>query len=423
MFTSFSTALSGLNAASTGIDIVGNNLANLDTTGFKGSSASFHDMVTETLGGGYGAAQAGFGVGPVLSIRQFTQGSVQNSSGLLDAAIQGDGFFVVHDTSSGATQYTRAGDFHLDASGFLTTSTGQHVQGWTANNGAVTAGGAVGDIQVSPGQLSPPTATTKMSLNMNLDAGAVAGQTNGTFSAPVQVIDSLGNPLVLTVTFTKTDKPLEWNYQVSIPGDATTAGKAGEPTNLLDTPGTMTFDAGGNLTAPAAADGAVPITIKGLADKAADLSINWNLYDSTGQPTVTQFAQASALSGNTQDGSTPAQLTHVGLGDGGAVLAEYSNGTKKLVGQLAMASVLNPDSLTAVGDNNYELSSLSALPVIGAANTAGRGQIVANSLEGSTVDMATEFTKLIQFQRAYQANGKVVTTVDQLSQDTLSLKQ
>lgn len=426
MFTSFSTALSALNADSTAIDVVGNNLANLNTTGYKESVVSFQDLVSQSLGAGLGETQVGFGVASPLTTKQFSQGALQASTGDLDAAIQGDGFFMVRDPSTNATLYTRAGDFQVDANGNLLTSTGQNVQGWTLANGVLNTNGAVSNIQIPVGQLRQAVPTTNMSLSANLNAAAVAGVKTGatqdSFSTPIQVVDSLGNPIVLTATFTKdATTPLQWNYQITVPGDTTTAGKAGTPTELLSPAGVLTFDSSGKLVTPAAADGSIPVKITGLADSAADMNINFNLYGSDGSPTITQFSQASATSANSQDGIPSAQITSVGMGDGGQVMAQYSNGTQQVVAQLAVASIRNPGSLIAIGQNNYEASQQTAQAAVGTANTGGRGDIKGAELEASTVDIAAEFTNLIVLQRAYQANGKVITTGDQLSQDTINL--
>lgn len=423
MFTSFSTALSALDATSTAIDVVGNNLANLNTTGYKDSVVSFHDLVTQSLGAGLGETQVGFGVAPPLTIRQFTQGAVQAASGPLDAAIQGDGFFVVNDPSTNSTLYTRDGDFQVDANGDLLTSTGQAVQGWTLTDGVLDTNTAISNIKIPVGSLRSPVATTTCSIGANLDASATAGATNGTFSTTIPVTDSLGNPLNLTVTFTKDPTTaLQWQYQVTIPSDAI-GGTAGTTTDLLTTPGTITFDATGKMLSPASTDGPVAINITGLADNAAPLNINWSLYGTSGQPLITQYSQTSATSSTSADGVPAAQLVTVALADGGQVMAQYSNGTQQEVAQVALASIRNPESLVAVGQNNYQASANTALPAVGVANTGGRGQILGGSLEASTVDIAQEFTDLIVLQRAYEANSKVVTTVDQLSQDTINLKQ
>jgi flagellar hook protein FlgE len=163
------------------------------------------------------------------------------------------------------------------------------------------------------------------------------------------------------------------------------------------------------------------INIPGLADGASDMNVTWNLFNG-GTPDVTQFAAVSATSGVSQNGSAAANLVSVGLANGGQVLASYSNGQQVAVGQMAMATIRNPESLVAVGDNDYATGADSALPAIGLPGTGGRGLVLGGSVEASTVDIATEFTNLIIFQRGYEANAKVITTVDQLSQDTINLK-
>ncbi len=420
MFTSFSTALTGLAAAEVGVDVVGNNLANLNTTGYKASTVSFYDLVAESLGLGSGGS-VGLGTGKPRTVTDFTQGAIQSTSGALDAAIQGDGFFIVKD-SSGTLNYTRAGNFQVDASGNLVTATGEKVEGWTQTGGVLNTNGAISDITIPSGTLRAPVATANMSLNLNLDASATVGQPNGSFSTPIQVVDSLGTTHTLTVTFTKSGANA-WDYAVSIPGDDVTGGTAGTPFPISGASGTLTFDSNGVLSDPPLATGSVPVAITGLTDGAADLSVNWALYGGDGTSTVTQYAQASAISSNTQDGLAAAQLTHVSLSDGGQVVAQFSNGQQVTVAQLALASIRNPDSLVAVGDNNFQIGPQTAAPAIGTPETGGRGKVLGGALESSTVDIAREFTNLILMQRGYEANAKVITATDQLTQDTINLKQ
>jgi flagellar hook protein FlgE len=420
MFTSFSTALSALNADSTAIDVVGNNLANLNSTGFKASTVLFQDLVTQSLGAGLGQTQVGFGTGLPLTQREFTQGAIQTTAGVLDSAIQGDGFFVVQD-SSGNTLYTRNGAFQTDNSGYLMTDTGDYVQGWTTLNadGTVNTNGPISNIVVPVGTLNPPTVTTTMSADLNLDSSSAIG-TSSEFSMPITVYDSLGNSHVLTLNFEKTAANT-WTYQVTIPGADVSAGTAGTPYDLTGAAaGTLTFGPNGDLATPTSG---TPLTfsIPGLTDGASDMSVTWNLYNSDGSATITQFGQASASSASSQNGSPAAVLDQVGIGDGGTVLAQYSDGNQVVVGQIALASIRNPDSLIAVGDNNFQLSALTATPAVGMPSTGGRGTIEGGSLEASNVDIATEFTNLIVYQRAYEANAHVVTTADQLSQDTINL--
>jgi flagellar hook protein FlgE len=398
MFTSFSTALSALGAHSTAIDVVGNNLANLNTPGFKASVVSFYDLVTQSLGAGLGETQVGFGVARPLTLRQFSQGAIQTSNGPLDAAIQGDGFLVLKNPAGG-TIYGR----------------GEKVQGWVGANGVVDSTGPVGDITIPVGTLRPASATQAISFDMNLNAAASAGPPADTFAGSIEVYDSLGVSHIVSVNFTKSVNPGEWAYSVSIPNSDVTAP-------VTPVTGTINFDTSGQLVNPPVTGPFPALAITGLASGAADMNITWNLYNGA-NPRLTQFAQTSAISAIGQDGNPAAQLIRVGLGDSGSVLAQYSNGEQVLVGQLAMASVRNPESLLSVGNNAYQLSGRSALPAIGLPGTGGRGTILGGAIENSTVDIAREFTNLIILQRGYQANSRVITTVDELSQETINLKR
>jgi flagellar hook protein FlgE len=416
-FTAFSTALSALSATSTAVDVVGNNLANLNTAAFKTSSVVFHDLVTQSMG--LGETQVGLGVARPLTMRQFAQGALQSSSGTLDAAIQGDGFFILKDTS-GSTLYTRAGNFHTDSSGNLLTATGEYVQGWTEAGGVVDTNGAIGNIVVPVGTVRPPKATTSFNFSLNLNSDGVVGNASGTFSTPVEVVDSLGTSHVLTVTFTKTAAN-EWGYEITIPGADVSAGTAGTPYSLAT--GSVTFDDTGVLSSPALSGGPVSFAVAGLNTGAADLSIDWSLYASDGTPKLTQYAQTSAVAAVSQNGLPASQLVKVGLSDGGQILAQYSNGEQRVVGQLALAAIRNSDSLMAVGNNTYQLTARTATPAVGLPGTGGRGKVLGSSLESSTVDIAQEFTNLIVLQRGYQANARVVTAVDEISQETISMKR
>jgi len=416
--SSFSIALSGLTADSAALDVVGNNLANLNTTGFKDNTVSFYDLLQQSVAGG--STQIGGGVSAPQTERLFTQGSIQLTGGNYDAAINGNGFFVVQDPS-GNTLYTRAGNFNLDARGNLVTATGQFVQGWSAQNGVVNTSGPIGTITIPSNALQTPSATKNMSLSVNLDAAGVVGQPSGTFSTPITVVDSLGVEHNLTVQFTET-APGNWTYNVEIPGADLTAGTPGTPSSVAT--GALTFDSNGNLTAPTA-PAQVPISITGLTDGASDMNVNWNMatLNGTGTPLITQYSAASAVSASNQDGVPASQVTHVSIANGGAITAQFSNGNQQVIGQLALASVSNPDSLIAVGQNNYESGANTATPVVGVPSTGTLGTVEGGALEASTVDIAKEFTSLIVYQNSYQANSKVILTLDQLTQALLQLKQ
>ena len=414
MFTAFSTALSALVAHSSAVDVVGNNLANLNTAGFKSSTVAFSELVAQVFTGGLGPTQVGLGVARPTTIRQFTQGAIQASSGPLDAAIQGDGFLVVKDPL-GRTLYTRGGSLQVDKSGILITATGERVQGWSIQGNTLSTIGPVGDIVVPVGNLKPAVATSTFSLDMNLNAAASAGPPADQFSTAIEVFDSLGMSHTVTATMTKSATPNQWDYSVSVPNSDVTAA-------FTPVTGSVTFDSAGKLITPASTGKMPVVAIKGLTSGAADMSMTWNLYDGSSNR-LTQYAQPSALSANSQDGSQAAQLVKVGLVDGGKVLAQYSNGQQTVVGQLGMVAVRNPESLISVGNNDFQVSAQTASPAIGVPGTGGRGNIIGGAVENSTVDIAKEFTNLIVYQRGYQANSKVITTVDELSQDTINLKR
>ena len=413
MNSAFSTALSGLNADSAAINVIGNDLANLNTTGYKANETDFSDLMSQSLGAADTAGQVGLGVATPIVVPQYTQGSIQTTGGPTDAAIQGNGFFVVQGQNN-QTLYTRDGSFEINASGQLVTATGQNVQGWSAVNGTVNPNGAVGNLSVPLGATVGATPTTTMNLALNLNSQVAAGASGATVTAPINVIDSQGDTHTLTVTYTKTATNT-WSYAVTVPPGDLTSGS----TTPVAT-GTLTFDANGNLTSPTAAQDPQVLKIPGLADGAADMSINWNLYQN-GKPTITQFAEASGVSGTTQNGFAAGQISNVALQNGGLLVATYSNGQQLTVGQIAMASIANPDSLQEVGDNNLAATAQTATPAVGAAGTGSLGTIEAGSLESSTVNIAQEFTNLLTFQRSYQADSRVITTADELAQETVNL--
>jgi flagellar hook protein FlgE len=387
--------------------VVGNNLANLNTTGYKTTDVDFQDLMSQSLGVGTNAAQVGMGVGPVGTVTSYTQGTLTTTNGPTDAAIQGNGFFVVQNAAN-QTLYTRDGSFQVNSAGNIVTATGENVQGWSAVNGAVNPSGAVGNLTVPLGSVVPAVASSTMGLTVNLNSSTAL---NGSYSAPIQVIDSQGTSHTLTVNFTKTASN-SWGYTVTIPAaDLAASGSTSIAT------GTMSFDSSGNLTAPTSP---VALTIAGLADGAADMNVAWNL-DSNSASTITQYAGTSSVGSTTQNGVAAGQILNVSLESGGLLVANYSNGQQTTVGQVALASIPNPESLTSVGNNELQASATTGSISVGAANTGGRGQIVAGALESSTVDMATEFTNLLTYERSYQAASRVITTSDQMVQDTENL--
>lgn len=395
MFTAFSTALTSLTANELGINAAGDNLANLNTTGYKNTVLDFRELVAQSSGG---TAQVGSGVAAPTARKVWTEGPIQSNTGPLTAAIQGDGFFVVQN-AAGEQLYTRDGNFKLDTQGTLVSQTGEQVVG---------VGGA---IQV-PSNALPPTPTTAMTMDLNLNASATTGTT---FSQPIQVVDSLGATHVLTVTFTKSAAANTWTYTAT--PDAGTATITG---------GTLTFNANGTLATPVPSAATPPVNdtigITGLPNGASNMSIGWDFYQTNNTTSrLTQNASTSASSAQFQDGYVAANLSGVSIGDGGFVVAAYDNGQSRNVGQLQIANFRNPDSLIDIGNNQFKTSAATSAPSAGVAGTGGRGTVTGNSLEGSNVDIATEFSNLIVFQRGYEAGTRVITTADQLTQDTINL--
>jgi flagellar hook protein FlgE len=411
LLTAFNTALSGLSADSTAVSVVGNNIANLNTTGFKASSVTFADVMSATLSAD-GSTQLGMGVKTPVTQKDFSQeGSLVSTTNGLDVAIQGQGF-LIDKTANGAILYTRDGNLKTDANGTLMNAQGEAIQGWIGAAGKINTNAPLGNIVVPTGTLEPAVATGNMSLNMNLDASAAVvaaplTAANASYSTSIQVFDSLGEAQTLTMNFWKTGAGA-WTWGVSTP-NGTTAST-----------GTLTFDTSGNLTAPASNPASPNVAITGLTDGAANMNINFNFF-ANNAPVVTQYAQQSSTASTSQDGSAPASVTGVGIGSGGVVLASLSNGKQLQVGQVAVANFTNPSSLIAVGNNDYQVSGLTSQPAIGAAGTGGRGDVEGSTLESSTVDIATEFTRLMTFQNSYQANARVITTANNMEQQTVNL--
>ena len=416
MSTTFSNALSGLNANALAIDVVSGNMANINTTGYKNQTVSFQDLLSQNIGGISSTNQVG-GSTVTQTSRQFTQGSIQTTSAPYDAAIQGNGFFVLH-TSAGQQVYTRAGNFSVSSSGNLIAPGGQYVQGWNAVNNTTNTSGGTTNITLPVNGIQPPIATANFSVSANLNSSAAVGSGNATFSSPIQVVDAQGTQHVLTITYTESSAD-NWGYQVTLPSSEVASG-TGASTTIAS--GTLTFDGTGHLTTPAATASPIKIAVTGLADGANDMNLNWNLYDANGVASLTSFNQASSNLSSTQDGVLASQVTSMSIGANGAIQANYSNGNTVTVAQVALASVLNPDSMQDLGNNTFGISAATSTPTIGLPGTGARGQIIGSALESSTVDIAKQMTNLLTYERGYQANSKVITTEDELLQATVALK-
>lgn len=416
MLTAFSTALTALNGQSVGIDVVGNNLANLSTTGFKASTTVFHDLVSQSLGAD-GSTQLGMGLATPTTERVFSQGAIQTSSGAYDAAIQGNGFFIVHDKSGikqSADLYTRAGNFKVDQGGYLVTATGERVQGYGINSGQVSS--TRGDVLIPFDKQHSPKATSTIGIGMNLDSTdpvlspvadptGVASGTDVRFNKPsystsVEVFDQQGSSHMAEVDFWKTG-PNQWKIDSKIDGS---------PTN---SPIDVVFKSDGTLDQGKSSATTLPITGSGI-------NASFNLLDLNGNSTVTQFASSSSATSISQDGHASGTLVNAAIASNGYVQLQYSDGSTENAAVLAIAEFKNPDSLVAVGDNNLKAGGQTSAALVQGADQSS-SKVFGGSLESSTVDIASEFTNLMVYQRGYQANAKVITSADQINQDTINL--
>jgi flagellar hook protein FlgE len=429
---SFSAGLSGLSAHAMYLNVIGNNLANINTVGFKASAVTFQDLVSQTVSGSSGLSQVGLGVTTGSIAPVFSQGSIENTREATNVAIQGNGFFVVN--GEGGTAYTRAGNFSFNADGVLVTPDGYRVQGFTQVDPATSAiltSGEPSDIVVPPSVLRAPVATTQFRMVTNLDSTAVAGNT---FTSAVQVYDSLGASHVLTVTYTKTGINA-WDYSVTVPGtDVIPAPPGGAPAIIAA--GALTFGANGQVAsltpiAPSVGGGvAVPGPLADVsfvspvwANGAQAAPLIWDLVDANGVASLTGFASPSATASKTQNGAAAGMLGSISISDDGSILATVGAGQAVTMGRLALATFNNPKGLMKLGSNRYGENDAAGIANVGVAGTGGRGTLIGSALEQSNVDIAQEFTQMILAQRGYQANSKTITVSDELVMDTLNLKR
>lgn len=405
--SSFSIPLTGLEASSTALNTIANNLSNMSTTAFKSQNVTFSDLFYQQVGstGSGDPLQVGAGTQIASTETDFSQGSIDETGNATDVALNGNGFFVVQ--NGGTTEYTRDGNFTLSSDGSLTTQGGQQVMGYPVVNGGVDTNAPLAAIQIPIGQVEQPAATSSFGLTANLDASAAAGTQ---VPAQITVYDSLGVSHVATIDFTSNGGG-SWNYNISLPAGDATGGN-----NLT---GTLQFDANGNLTAPAA--NVSGISFAGLSDGASNLSLNWNLYGSNNEPTITQVSSASAVSATTQNGYASGEYNGFTIDSNGVVSAEFSNGQTTPVGQLALASITNQQGLTISAGNNYQTTLASGAASIGVAGSAGLGTMEDEALEQSNVDISTQFSDLIVAQQAFEASSKAITTFDTVSQETINM--
>jgi len=423
MLRSMFSAISGLKAHQTKMDVTGNNIANVNTVGYKSSSTVFQDTLSQVVRaggapaadrGGTNPAQVGLGVKLAAITTNWTNGAAQSTGRSTDFMIEGDGMFVTR--GAGNEQlYTRAGSFEFDATGRLVTPDGSILRGWVAAaDGTINPNGPVEDLAVPYGAGVPPTATRTSVAEGNLNSSAVTGDFVQT---PVKMFDQMGVRQEVTYTFTKAAAANEWSMVVNNGGGPLTfTDAAGAP--LVDGGGlplkamTVTFAADGTMTAPAAdvhfAPGAGP---------------SWPGPVAVGLGGITQFGGKSEVVPSEVDGYAMGTLQGFELSNDGTITGTYSNGLRQNLGQLAMASFNNPGGLEKSGNSSFRVGQNSGEPMIGVAGSGGRGILSSGALEMSNVDLSEEFTSLIVAQRGFQANSRVITASDELLQDLVNLKR
>ena len=409
MIGSLFAGISGLNANSTAMTVIGDNIANVNTTAFKSNRASFANVLSQSLGGG-GGSDIGRGVDFWGTTPIWSQGSLENTSSPMDMAINGRGFFEVVD-DSGSSFYTRAGEFTFNNEGELVNPDDLVLQGYTvqsvAANGTMTLG-SITNIQIPTESTSPPSATTEFTVDVNLDSGALVGDT---YSTTITVYDSLGNDIPMAIDFVKTGNNA-WTWQASSPL-ATAVAPAG--------PTAITFDpATGELTA--GADPSIALT---LSNGAVMPALTWDLYDAAGVTNgdITQYASPSATTFQTQNGYPAGMLRSVSVDEAGVITGSYSNGQLVPLFQVALVDFPSYYGLTKMGNNLYGASLESGDAMPGMPGSGRLGSISPSSIEMSNVDLAQEFVKMITTQRAFQANSRVITTSDEILNELINIKR
>jgi flagellar hook protein FlgE len=430
MIRSMFTAISALNLNQTFLDVISDNLANSNTTGFKASRVIFQDQFAQIMSsgaapigevGGINPTEVGLGVKLGYVSPTFTQGMMQSTGRSTDLAVQGNGFFIY--SNGQETRYSREGSLEIDAAGYLVNnSTGMRITGWMIPPGA--AGPVDTNQPTTTMQISLDAtiarATANASLGGNLDSGlslavdavaddpltllvdeSVAAVPGAQKETTIAVYDSLGASHTPTIRFTRTSDPLEWTWQVTDPA-------------LASGNGTISFLSDGRFDSMTTA---VPVVVPG-SPGADPIDLNLDLSK------LTMLSAETTISPRNQDGLAAGSVSDLyGAPNTGEMYLVYSNGLKQLVGQLALAHFTNPSGLLRAGGNQYKIGLNSGEPQIGTANTGGRGAISSGYLEASNVDMAQEFTNMILAQRSFQASTRVITTSDQILQELVNLKQ
>lgn len=425
IFSSLYIGMSGMRSNEGAIGVIGNNIANLNTVGYKGSRAVFADVLSQTVLGSAGMSQQGQGVGLASVQRVVTQGALLGTGVSTDLAISGDGYFVVDD-AAGNRFFTRNGQLQLDADGFLNNVEGFRIQGYPADANGV-LGTRLGPLDIG-NRTSPPQATNGIAMVVNLDSGAPIQDVGAfdpdnpgaesSFSQSVTVYDSLGTAQQVDVYFTRTAEG-EWTWNAVVDDGQLQGGIEG--TNTIIASGTLSFDTDGKLLDET--QNQSNVTFAGatsqdlLFDFGDEISNGGNGDGSSG------YDGQSTASFVDQDGFGVGSLAFVEIDQEGLISGTFTNGRELVLGQLAVARFEAPGQLNAVGQNRFTATHLSGEPAIGAAGSGGRGTVFSGTLEQSNVDLTNEFTQLIVAQRGFQAASRTITTADEMLIEVVNLKR
>jgi flagellar hook protein FlgE len=401
---SFQQGLSGLNAAAKNLDVIGNNVANAGTVGFKQSQTQFADVYANSL---TGAGGSGVGIGTKVAqiAQQFTQGNITSTNNPLDIAINGGGFFRMD--TGGEVTYQRNGQFQLDRMGFIVNPTGARLTGYTANAAGVLSTGSPAPLSINTADLAPRV-TSEVGAVLNLDSRSTSlaaasfdmnDPTTFHSSTSVSVYDSLGNQHSLQTYYVKT-APGTWSVFASTDGAAATAA------------GTLSFDSSGALTT------AMPFTIPVAVTTGAATPFNVDV-DFTGS---TQFGSSFSVNTLNQDGYTSGRLAGFNIGADGVLLGRYTNGQSAVLGQVVLASFANPNGLQPIGNNMWAETSTSGTPLVGTPDSGNLGVLQSSAVEDSNVDLTAELVNLITAQRVYQANAQTIKAQDAVLQTLVNLR-
>ena len=420
MIGSLYSGISGLNAQTTALEVIGDNIANVKTTGFKANTTLFSSVLSQSLTGASGN-EIGRGTQVWDISRVWNQGTLENTDNGTDLSINGAGFFVVTD-ESGVDRYTRAGAFKFDENGNLVNPDGYYVQGYQYDSVTGTYSNDPTNITIS-GSTSPPVSTTEITTTLNLNADAAVGDT---FSTTITVYDSLGSTIPLTLTYAKTGAGT-WTWTASVPaayGQVVAASGTGtlaflsngelDPANCVPASGVPSIEISG--------DGNTGTTLLNGADPVV---LDWTYLTAAGltDGSITQYSAASTTTFQTQNGYAAGDIASVSVDEEGIITGAFTNGEITPLYRITLANFPNLNGLRSVGGNLYEETRASGSVSLGNAKEGGLGPVIPNTLEMSNVDLATEFVNMITTQRAFQANSKVITTSDEILAELISLKR